>query len=420
MRLLKIGVYYPAYLKHFYAQRPGLAAQPYAAQHAPLIDDCFGSSDFWTKALSESGYETCDLVANAEPMQKEWAAEHGLAFEEGNWLFEITAAQVRDFRPDALIVADYSTVTAAFLNHLRAICPSLRLVLGWCGAPYRDGSIFGACDVVLSCVPELVAHFREQGHRSRHVNHAFEPRILTKLDTTAAPSADFAFLGSIIKSEQFHLEREKILSRLVEETNLQIWSDVGPPPLLRQEGDAPESGSAGSVGRATVRAGVRLRVSSIPILGGVARRASRILRGGSQTHAPAPSMDERIARRARPSLFGLEMFQQLRDSRVALNTHIDISPTSASNMRLFEATGVGTCLLTDWKDNLPELFEPDAEVVAYRDAAECVEKVKYLLEHEPVRRRVAAAGQRRTLRDHTFESRAAQIDAIIHETLSNT
>ncbi len=51
MRLLKIGVYYPTYLEQFYARLPGLAAQPYAAQHAALIEDCFGSSDFWTKAL---------------------------------------------------------------------------------------------------------------------------------------------------------------------------------------------------------------------------------------------------------------------------------------------------------------------------------------------------------------------------------
>ena len=107
------------------------------------------------------------------------------------------------------------------------------------------------------------------------------------------------------------------------------------------------------------------------------------------------------------------MFQRLHDSRVALNTHIDISPDSASNMRLFEATGVGTCLLTDWKANLHELFEPDTEVVAYRNAAECIAQVKYLLENEAERRRIADAGQRRTLRDHNFDARAAQIDAII-------
>lgn len=393
MRLLKIGVYYPAYLEQFYARRPGLAAQPYAAQHAALIDDCFGSSDFWTNALSRLGYETCDLVINAEPLQKAWASERGRVFGDESWLFDIAAAQITDFRPDVLIVADYSTVTAAFLRHLRDACPSLRLVLGWCGAPYRDGAIFGECDIVLSCVPELVAHFCEQGISSRHVNHAFEPRVLEKIDTAAAPNADFVFLGSIVKTDQFHLERERLLTRLVEETDLQIWSEVGAQPGV------------------PTRARTSLR--------GAARRAARLFLGGASKSQPTP-LDVRVARRARPPLFGLEMFQQLHDSRVALNTHIDISPVNASNMRLFEATGMGACLLTDWKANLSGLFLPDAEVVAYRDAGECVETVKYLLAHEAERRVVAAAGQRRTLRDHTFASRAAQIDDIIREALSKT
>ncbi|HEX8556623.1 MAG TPA: glycosyltransferase [Pyrinomonadaceae bacterium] len=382
MRLLKIGVYYPSYLEQFYARRPGLAGAPYASQHAALIGDCFGSSDFWTRELSSLGYETCDLIINAGPLQKAWASERGLAFAEGGWLFDIAEAQVGDFRPDVLIVADYSTVTAAFLRRLREVCPSIRLVLGWCGAPYGDGSVFGEWDVVLSCVPELVAHFRRAGHRARHVNHAFEPRVLEKLGARAdAPAADFVFIGSLVKSERFHLGREKLLTRLVEETGLQIWSEVGPPPPSRL------------------------------------RRAARLLRGGA-AGSPPPSVDARIARRARPPLFGLDMFRQLRAGRVALNTHIDISTHSASNMRLFEATGVGACLLTDAKENLGELFEPDAEVVAYRDTDECVEKVEYLLGHESRRRDIAAAGQRRTLRDHTFASRAALVDAVIREELS--
>jgi spore maturation protein CgeB len=382
MRLLKIGVYYTNYLEQFYARRPGLAEMPYAAQHVALINDCFGSSDFWTLELSRIGYETCDLVINAEPLQRAWAAERGLAFDEAGWLFDITEAQVRDFGPDVLLVADYSTVTAAFIRHLRDVCPSVRLVLGWCGAPYGDGSVFREWDVVLSCVPELVSHFREAGHRSRHVNHAFEPRVLEKLDACEdAQPADFVFIGSLVKSERFHLGREKLLSRLVAETNLQLWSEVGPPPPSR------------------ARLAVRL-----------------LLRGGAAS--PQPSVDARVARRARPPLFGLDMFRHLRAGRVALNTHIDISTHSASNMRLFEATGVGACLLTDWKENLGELFEPDTEAVAYRDAGECVEKVRYLLGNESRRRDIAAAGQRRTLRDHTFASRATLIDAIIREELS--
>ncbi len=407
MRLLKIGVYYADYLKQFYAEHPELASRTYATQHAALMHDGFGSSDFWTNALASLGYETCDLVANAEPLQKAWSAEFGYAFNEENWLFPVVTAQVEAFRPDVLLVADYTTVTASFLCHLKERCPSIRLVIVWCGAPYGDASIFAEADVVLSCIPEMVVHFRKNGHCSRHVNHAFDPRVLDRIDAVTPPVFDFVFIGSIVKSHLFHIEREALILRLLDETELQIWSNAPSPSMTHQPDDRS------NVGRAA-------RFVSLPLVGGMARRAARLLREAGGAQAPSlTSVDERIMRRARPSLFGLKMFQQLRLGRVALNTHIDISPVSASNMRLFEATGVGACLLTDWKANLSDLFEPDSEVIAYRDADECVEKVRYLLGHEVERRSIAAAGQRRTLRDHSFDHRGAQIDAVIREALED-
>lgn len=418
MRLLKIGIYYSAYLEQFYAHRPGLAAQDYSLQHAALMDDCFGSSNFWTSALSNLGYETCDLVANAQPMQGMWATEQGLSFDSNGWLFDITAAQIKAFRPEVLLVADYSTMTADFLRYLKDICPSIRLVLVWCGAPFRDGSIFNACDIVLSCVPEMVTHFQELGHRSRHVNHAFDSRVLEKLDLDAAANADFVFLGSIVKSDRFHISREKLLSTLVKKTNLRIWSDVGRRASSAQEPDATVLANGKRAVASFGQSQWRQHVSSVPLLGPIARRASHLLRrGANHSVSRALTVDRNIISRSEEPLFGLKMFQQLHDSRVALNTHIDISPISASNIRLFEAPGVGACLLTDWKANLSKLFELDSEVITYRDADECVEKVEYLLAHESERRNVAAAGQRRTLRDHTFVHRAAQIDALIREAL---
>jgi spore maturation protein CgeB len=124
-------------------------------------------------------------------------------------------------------------------------------------------------------------------------------------------------------------------------------------------------------------------------------------------------VDLRITDRAQPPVFGLAMFQLMHDSKITLNTHIDASSTSASNMRLFEATGVGTCLLTDWKDNLLQLFEPDQEVVTYRSPEECIEKAQYLLSHERERQAIAEAGQRRTLRDHMIRNRVEVLHEII-------
>lgn len=399
MRLLKIGVYYPTYLEHFYATRPNLDLKTYSTQHSELMYDAFGSSDFWTTELADLGYETCEIVANAKPLQKMWAREQGFTSDESQWLFEITAAQVRAFSPEVLIVADYSTITAPFLRMLRDTCPSVRLILGWCGAPFQDGSIFSECDLVLSCVPELVARFEEIGHRCRHLNHAFDARILERIDVGTTPITEFVFIGSIVRSKQFHLGRERILNRLAKETDLRIWSQE------MAIDSAPTSQSP-------------LHIPAFPRLGPLARRAVGLIAGGSNRNSSASTeVDHRIKHRCHPPLFGLTMFQQLRDSKVALNTHIDISTSNASNMRLFEATGVGTCLLTDWKENLRKLFEPDGEVLTYRSTEEAVEKVRYILDHDDERRAVAAAGQARTLRDHNFEIRAAQIDEIICDEL---
>lgn len=406
MRLLKLGIYHPVYLRDFYEKRgDDLKIKSYALQHEILTDDCFGSSNFWTNALNKLNYETIDVIANAEFLQKRWARENDFNFNDDRWLFEIAAAQIKSFRPDALLVADYSTFTADFLKKIRSECPSLRLVLGWCGAPFNDLSVIRQWDAALSCVPEMVADFRAEGIRSFHVNHAFAPCVLDKLDLTSPPVVDFAFTGSIVKLNRFHIEREKLLLELVKHTDLQIRSDV----KLR---------SAKSGGKFYAIEKARKAISAANKSGVPASWLKRLplaKRLKASGTASAQNIDERVARRAKPPVFGVEMFQRLRDSRVVLNNHIDISSASASNMRLFEATGVGTCLLTDWKKNLIELFEPDREVLTYRTADECIEKVRYILEHEDERRVIAAAGQRRTLREHTFENRAAQIDEIIKD-----
>lgn len=404
MRLAKLGIYPFTYLRDFYAKRPEFKNQTYAVRHAALIDDCFGSSDFWTDAFEKSGYETIDIIANDEVLQKKWAIENDV---NNNDLFEITTAQIKKFRPDVLLVADYSTFTAEFLRNIRRECPSIRLILGWCGAPYQDLSVMREWDIALSCVPEMVAEFRAENIRSFHINHAFAPRILDKIDAESAPDIDFAFIGSIVKQNQFHIERERLLLELVEKTNLQIWSDIK-RPSFRKKSENSARRKAFEIVSAARTAGVSDKIlKNLPLVRKVANWDAPPISG--------QFIDERIADRTHPPLFGIEMFQQLRNSRVVFNNHIDISPVSASNMRLFETTGVGACLITDWKENLADLFEPDEEVLTYRTAAECAEKVKYILEHEPERREIAEAGQRRALREHTFENRVAEVDKIVRD-----
>jgi spore maturation protein CgeB len=82
-------------------------------------------------------------------------------------------------------------------------------------------------------------------------------------------------------------------------------------------------------------------------------------------------------------------------------------------MRLYEATGVGSLLLTNEGSNLTELFQPGSEVVTYADVDDLVEKARHYLAHEDERRTIAAAGQARTLRDHTYEVRMRELAEIL-------
>lgn len=362
------------------------------------MSDSFGWADFWSDALGKLGYETDEVVSNAEAMQKAWAREHGVSFSD-NWLFEVTTAQVKAFRPEVLFVNDYVTYSAAYLRQLKSDCPSIRLVLGWCGAPYTDASVFAEYDLILSSVPELVKTFREQGHRCEHINHAFAPKVLDRIRRDE-PDVDFGFVGTIGKKNKFHSSRELLILKLLETTPLKVWVDTHSPSLQERSNVLIRQLAFDAV-HAANRVGVS---DALPFAGRV--------RSWKGRPSLPPKLDARIVSAARPALFGLEMFQQLQRTRVSLNTHIDISSTHASNMRLYEATGAGSCLLTDAKSNLSELFEPDVEVVTYESAEECAEKVKYLLEHEDERRAIAEAGQRRTLRDHTFDNRAVQLEEI--------
>jgi len=111
------------------------------------------------------------------------------------------------------------------------------------------------------------------------------------------------------------------------------------------------------------------------------------------------------------------MYEIFHKSLMTLNHHIDVAGEYAGNARLFEATGVGTLLVTDWKKNLHEMYEPGQEVVAYRSAEECAELVQYYLEHDEEREAIARAGQERTLRDHTYYQRMLEFSEIVQRYL---
>lgn len=401
MRLLKITSYYPDYLNNFYRRHPGIESKSFSEQKSALAYDAFGWADYWSNALTPLGYDVLEITYNAEAMQRAWAAENSIPDSRASDLNEIALAQAKSFRPDVLWFEDYNVV---LLKAIKAEVPSIRLTLGWVGSAVPRTDAWRHLDLILSCAPESVDYFQKMGLPVVLLHHGFDPRINDRLK--AGPKQlDFSFIGQLIRLNQFHLQREHLLELLARKIGIDIFS---PSAELGWKDDVKSLLLSGLYEGVKVLKSVGVSdaaLRSLPIIRRTVDLPSRPLRPVNPVLKPF----------LKPGVFGLEMYQVLHDSKITLNIHADSSPRFASNMRLFETTGVGTCMITDWKDNLPELFAPDTEVITYRTVDECVEKVSWLLEHSKERAAISKAGQARTLREHTFAHRAIRLNEIIHK-----
>lgn len=63
--------------------------------------------------------------------------------------------------------------------------------------------------------------------------------------------------------------------------------------------------------------------------------------------------------------------------------------------RVFDIMGVGGFVLSNYQEELEELFVPDREIVLFRDVPELLKKAEYYLNHEEERIRIAINGYKK-------------------------
>ena len=79
--------------------------------------------------------------------------------------------------------------------------------------------------------------------------------------------------------------------------------------------------------------------------------------------------------------------------------------------RVFEAAGVGACLISDRWEGFEEFLTPGSEVLLADDGAGIADIVRTL---DPgTARRIGAAARERVAREHTYARRAEQLDDVL-------
>jgi len=254
----------------------------------------------------------------------------------------------------------------AFLRSLKDIC---KHVVAWIACPTPSDLDLTTFSLVLTSHSNLAERFSRQGGTVRVMRPAFEPRILERTPDTERDIA-LSFVGSF--SAQ-HKRRYELLARLARTTPLRTWGQGAPVE---------------------------------PGWGGWRLPANRL--------CPALFSGPMAKRHGGP-VWGLDMYALLRRSQITLNVHGEVAGGVAGNIRLFEATGMGALLVTEAAGNLGDLFAPDREVVAFATAHELEEKVRHLLGSPDEVVKIAKRGQERTLREHSTEQRAVELEALLVE-----
>lgn len=119
---------------------------------------------------------------------------------------------------------------------------------------------------------------------------------------------------------------------------------------------------------------------------------------------------------ARPSISVAATHKIIQQSRLVVNilNGSDRHQPTAVNIRTFETTSLGTCLLVKADSLLPLYFKPGKELVAFTNPQDIYKKAFYYLNHFREREKIATAGYNRILKDHTFEIRLKQLFTIVN------
>ena len=373
-KIVIIDTYYPAFLDSIANKTDN--NQTYMQSMHDLMKHRFGTSDAYSFGLSALGWEAEEIVPNAFTIQKAWSNENAnqlwgfldqfppsyvsrIPLLSNFWeylpsLHRVLDKQIRRISPDVIYFQDLNFATEGFLKRARE---KGSLVVGQIASPLPPDRRLKMYDLILSSLPNQVEYMRSVGVNAEFLPIGFDSRIIEGLTKYPKRDIPVSFVGGISKHHPSTI------------------------PLLD----------------AVARSNVDLQIFGY---------------GGENL-----SGNKRLLNLHGGEKWGMQMYEVLLRSRVTLNRHISISENFANNMRLFEATGAGSLLITDRKSNLGEYFEIGTEVLAYETFDEAADLVKWSLANEDKSSDIAIAGQKRTLTDHTYAHVTQKLDAILRSYL---
>lgn len=117
-----------------------------------------------------------------------------------------------------------------------------------------------------------------------------------------------------------------------------------------------------------------------------------------------------------PVAYGAELASLYASSMININltnSHLE----GAVNQRPFDCAAAGGFLLSDFREQMPELFDPETEIPTFRSLEELRELAARFSRDAEARRRMAESARRRAVAEHSWDVRVAGLAKWFLETL---
>ena len=337
---------------------PDMHHLPYEKMSEWLFSQFIYYGDSYKHALASEGFSAEQIVPDCEFLQAKWAVENGMRLPS-SWLyrkpfswaarvfpplrqenikFSVVTQQIRKMRPKIVWVFSGSMQPSPEII-AEWRRYSDKIILWW-ACPLVAGFPYNSFDMIFSGIPRLVDYFKSAGARAIHMSHSFDPRVLKYFLAGSERAKKVVFLGSLSK---WHKERAELLEYLCEHVDIDFYGDS---------------------------------LYKIP---------------GNNPHA-----------KFCPDAWGRDLYSIYDSYLITIHKNIDIAKNEISAKRLFEATGMGICVVAEVSEEISEFFQPGREIVTYSTKEECLEKIRHLLMNSQEAVKIGKAAQERTLRSHTY------------------
>jgi spore maturation protein CgeB len=387
----------------------------------------------WAAAMEREGFEVFETLYNDWALQGRWASEYGheKALAEPNWQFRILLQQVTKFQPDVIFIYAGALfwLPRAYREQLRTVCKRPVIVTGFWGdelfahTTYAD--YFGDMDYVFCSSARYEQHFRDADIPASAIGNPFDDTI--RFSAPSKKTEDFIFCGVTGYGFPDHVGRYEKLVQLMRKSDLQIWANEPvvitreakefvldtlircPAPLLRVLKMVPDARL-----RRAIDISLLLKQTELRAADWFRARAGEHPNAGYFSAKTKPLRWLFRSRVHKQLVDCSEYYRLVAESKLVLNLHRD-EDADVGNIRCFEVTGLGSCLVTDRGRELSEFFDVENDIVTFETADECVAKVNHLLAHPEEIERIARNGQRTTLSRHTVGHRCQAIAAKLKE-----